>query len=56
MSRNRTLTNGKKPNADCPICAKPVVKAVMYGQLSYNCGTHWGPWDDRIKRVEKQNG
>lgn len=46
MSKNRTITMTKLPNRACPVCGEQVQKAIRYGQLSYICDLHWGPWDD----------
>lgn len=32
----------------CPVCREPVVKATVWGQRSYSCSKHWGPWSKRI--------
>jgi hypothetical protein len=50
VKKRRVITNGKLPERNCPKCGYMVIKAVIYGQLSYECGQHWGPWDDAIKR------
>lgn len=45
MKRRRILTSGKLPERVCPVCDAQVIKTVRHGQLSYECGQHWGPWD-----------
>lgn len=51
-ARRRQITTTTPPKRDCPVCGKPVVKVVMYGQLSYDCTVHWGPWDEAKVRSE----
>jgi len=48
-AKRREITNGKLPSRVCPVCKKQVYKCIMYRQLSYDCGQHWGPWDDAVK-------
>ena len=55
MSRDRKLiTNGKLPQRVCPHCGGQVMKAVIHGQLSYECQNtqcrRFGPWDE-AKRI-----
>lgn len=51
-AKRRVITDGKLPQRRCPKCGTQVIKAVIHGQLSYECGSqHWGPWDDAIKKV-----
>lgn len=50
MSKDRTITQGKKPQRVCPVCGKQVEKIIRYGQLSYTCRIHWGPWDEAVKK------
>ncbi len=33
----------------CPKCRGVVIQTMRYGQRSYDCGTHWGPWSERIR-------
>jgi len=52
MSRIRHgITDGKLPQRVCPVHGTQVIKIVKYGQLSYECGDHWGPWNEAIKVV-----
>lgn len=30
----------------CPVCGATVTKTMRYGQVSYDCGEHWGPWEE----------
>lgn len=46
MGKDRTITRQVKPQRVCPICGEPIDKVIRYGQLSYQCKQHWGPWDE----------
>lgn len=47
---NRIITDGKLPDRVCPVCGEQVLKVIRYGQLSYMCDLHWGPWDEAKKK------
>jgi hypothetical protein len=49
VSKNRVITDGKLPQRKCPVCGMPVVKTIRYGQLSYECDMHRGPWDSAVR-------
>lgn len=51
MSKDRTITRNTLPQRVCPVHGTQVIKVIKNGRFSYECGNHWGPWDEAIKVV-----